>query len=399
MKPTKKLFLAMTIAMVAVAMIDNTRGVFVPSFKRSFSMDDVGIGYILFTSSLSYVTGSFFAGKFIEKFYQKKTMIISAIVEIMGLAMIVFMNDIYSFVLGIIMTNFAIACISMSINTTVPQLNVARRALMMNFVHFLYGVGATITQKMSGILLFNGLDFRDIYFIIMLFYTILLVLSFVSGFANSDIGANVPILNQEKAQKKDGLENKKTVKFNNEEKKLIVMISVALGLYATAELQTGNWFYSYIIENFELNSSAATNYTATFFALFTFGRLVGGLVAEKIGYMKSVILTMCIAAIMYIVGLNIGFAGLAIISASGLFFSIVYPTVLVVLKDIFYDKFVVASGIVIAAASAVNMIANPLLGTTSKYFGVRTAMLFLPISLILSTVIMMYVDRISSNEE
>lgn len=408
MKPSKLIFLAMSVAMIAVAMTDHTKGIFVPSFKESFNIDDVGIGYILFLSSLAYVGGSFISGRFIEKYYQKKTMIIASVMQIIGLLLLVFMSDKISFAIGIILTNFSIASISLSINTTVSLLNIKRRALMMNFVHFLYGIGATLTQKFAGILLFEGFTFRNIYFIVMIFYSFLLFLSYFAGFANSEIKPNIPIISDgikdeftKKELDKDIPEkkaNSKRKRFNAYEIRLLVIISLALGMYAGAELQTGNWLYSYIVTSFKMNSSEATNYTAAFFGLFTFGRLIGGIVAEKIGYLKSIIISMLIGSIFYISGLFIGVNGLVIISISGLFFSIVYPTVMVVIRDVFDNNYVVATGIVIAVASGVNMFFNPLIGAVSKYFGIEIAMFFLPVFLFLSSLLMMYVFKTTNKE-
>ena len=49
------------------AMAENTKGIFIPSFKSDFNIDNTGIGIMLFIGSLAYILFSYIGGMLLRK--------------------------------------------------------------------------------------------------------------------------------------------------------------------------------------------------------------------------------------------------------------------------------------------------------------------------------------------
>ena len=73
------------IMMILVAIFENVRGVFIPIFKKDFSINDTTIGIMLTFSSLGYIVFTYIGGILCEKIGQKKVFSLGFIFLIISL--------------------------------------------------------------------------------------------------------------------------------------------------------------------------------------------------------------------------------------------------------------------------------------------------------------------------
>jgi fucose permease len=147
------------------------------------------------------------------------------------------------------------------------------------------------------------------------------------------------------------------------------LFAVMLGFYVASELGVGNWFVTFSREWYALDRTIGSLYLSIFFATFTFGRLFGGFIVEKIGYKKSLTLFSISASVLIFLGIT--FKKLAIlISLSGFFYSIIFPTVIAVIMKSFKKYTTSIIGVTITIASTINMLANFLIGKLNDLYGV-----------------------------
>ncbi len=355
--------------MILNATAENVRGVFIPLFKNDFSINDTEIGFMLTVSSVGYIVFTYIGGVLCEKFGQKKVFIagfISMVIALLGL----WMSYSYSiFLISMFILNIGLSLISIAINTIIPVLFLSFQAVLMNLTHFCYGLGSTIIQRTSGILLFKGVSWRVIY----LAEAILFLVVFLFFLP-------VKLPNVHKTKNADN-NVKKSELFKN---KLLYFYMFALGFYVFAEMGTGNWFVNFIEKTYSYDKSKSSFYLALFFGIFTFGRLVGGFVAEKFGYIKTVLVSLIIALVLYITGINLGQSGLVIISISGLFFAVTFPTIVVTISKVFKENGAYATGIIVTISSTTNMVLNMVIGFLNDNIGVYKAFYLIPISLVVS---------------
>lgn len=358
------------VTMVLMSMSDNVRGAFIPAFKEDFSANNTQMGVMLSICSLGYILFTYIGGILCERIGQKKVILIGIISSSASLIGLYFTPNYAGLLLGLFILNAGISLIGIGINTLIPILMFSFPAVLMNITHFCYGVGATATQRTAGILLYKGITWRQIYLTIGALFLIALF-----SFLFVKIPRSVKVNSVDKIRNKDIFSNK-----------LVYFYMIALGLYVAAEIGTGNWFVTYLQEVYNYNESLSTFYPALFFGIFTFGRLIGGFVAERFGHLRSVVISLTSAFILYSLGLFMGEKGIIIISISGLFFAITFPTIVLNISMVFKKSSAYITGIIITIASTINMIINFIIGGLNDLIGVYKTFYIIPICLLLSII-------------
>jgi len=358
------------ILMALNAMAENSKGIFIPSFKTDFNIDNTGIGIMLFIGSLAYILFSYIGGMLCEKIGQKKVIILGISFMVFSLALMSLVNGYAYFLFSMFIMNIGLALTSIAINTLVPILLLSYQAILMNIIHFCYGVGGAVGQALGGVLLSRGFTWRNIYFgISILFVMVLIAFTFIK----------VPSTHRY-------CEGDKTNKLEILKNKVIYFYVFALGFYVFAEVATLSWLVNYIKDNYKYNSSKSAFYSVMFLVIFSIGRLLGGFIVEKLGYLKTTMYSLIIAASLFTLGLVIGEKGLIIISISGLFFAITFPTLVLTISKVFKKNTSYITGVIVTLTSSVNMLLNLVIGKLNDKVGTYFAFYMIPISLIISII-------------
>ena len=166
--------------------------------------------------------------------------------------------------------------------------------------------------------------------------------------------------------------------------KLVILYIVSIGFYVFSEVGVANWFSNYLITTYEFNKDKSSYYLAVFFGIFAFGRLMGGFIVERIGHFKALIAFIITALVLFILGLLGGRNFIYLISISGFFFSIVFPTLLLTINEVFQGNASCVLGTIMTFASSINMVLNLLLGISNDYIGPSKSFFIIPVSLFIS---------------
>lgn len=359
--------------MISIALAENFRGIFIPEFKLKFAITDTDIGIIDSMGTLGYLMFTFIGSILCQKLGQKKVFIAGLSVMSISMVMYFLTNTSGMLYVDIFVLNIGLAFTSIAINTVIPVLAIGFQAVLMNATHFCYGLGASSAAYIGGTLLENGYSWNNIYFAVGIFFVILLMIF---------LFVKVPSVSKcETSEKKDIYNSKK----NNI---IMGMIILGLGFYVFAELATGTWFINYLKENLSMTAKASSSYMSLFFIMLTIGRLTGGFIVEKIGYLKSILIYLIIAFLLYLSGVIIGNKAIILVSMSGFFFSIVYPTTLLCIGKIFENNSAGSIGIVVTFSSLVRMMLSATFGKVNDLVGAGVAFYIIPTCLIISFIFM-----------
>ena len=361
------------VIMISIALAENFRGVFIPEFKVQFAISDTDIGIIDSMGTLGYLLFTFIGSILCQRLGQKKVFIAGLSVMIISMLMYFGTNTEGMLYINIFVLNIGLAFTSIAINTVIPVLAVGFQAVLMNATHFCYGLGASSAAYIGGNLLNDGYSWNSIYFAVGIFFVILLMLFLF-----------VKVPNVSKSEK---VENKSLYKSKNNNT-IMGMIILGLGFYVFAEFSTGTWFINYLTENLSMSAKLSSSYMSLFFIMLTIGRLTGGFIVEKIGYLKSIIIYLVIAFLLYSSGVIVGNNAIILVSISGFFFSIVYPTTLLCIGKIFENNSAGAIGIVVTFSSLVRMMLSAIFGKINDLIGTRVAFYIIPTCLIISFIFM-----------
>lgn len=162
-----------------------------------------------------------------------------------------------------------------------------------------------------------------------------------------------------------------------------------------AEQGTGRWLPTYIKSTYNnMTESKIASYISIFFLLLTIGRLIGGFIVEKIGSMKAVKIFSLIGGILFVIGLLVGKNGLYIVSSAGFFFSIMFPTIVVIISNTFKKNTAYITGIIIALGSVVNTVLSLLVGVISDSIGIKYAVFIMPVSILITFVFLVLASKV-----
>lgn len=370
------------IVMALNAMAENTKGIFIPSFKLDFKIDNTGIGVMIFIASLGYVLFSYIGGILCEKIGQKRVIILGLTFMFLSLALLSGAKGYTTFLIYTFIMSMGVALTSIAINTLVPVLFLSYQAIFMNLIHFCYGVGGASGQAIGGILMSKGYTWRNIYLGISILFVILVI-----AFTFIKIPQTHKQSEKSKINVLDILQNR-----------IVYFYVFALGFYIFAEIATASWLVNHIEDTYKYSSGKSAFYSVMFLIVFSIGRLVGGFVVEKLGYLKTTMASLIIAVGLFTLGLTIGQDGLIIISISGFFFAVTFPTVVLTISKVFRQNVAYITGLIVTLTSLVNMLLNLVIGKLNDIIGTYFAFYMIPISLIIS-IVFIYLIYINTIED
>lgn len=367
------------IIMAAIAVVDNTKGIFIPAFKESFNANNTSMGIMLSACSLGYIIFTYIGGILCEKLGQRKVILLGLTI-IVGSTVIIASANIYLMLLvGMFLLNMGIAFGCIAINTLIPALFVAIQAIMMNIAHCSYGFGSTLGQFTIGKILDSGIGWRSVFYGIAVMFVIVVLVFLLVKMPTIENSCN-------EAEEKP---NEKSVF----KEKYVYIYALALGTYIFAEMGMSNWIVNFLMESYNFTSSTGATFLSVFFLLLTIGRLLGGFVAEKFGYLQSVMASMAIAIALLIIALVVGNKALVLICVTGLFFAITYPTVVATISKVFKENTSYITGVILTGASSISMILNLLMGRLNDVIGTTMTFYLIPTSLTVSMIFVVIIYR------
>lgn len=364
------------ITMFVMAISSALRGVLVPTFKEAFNVNNSEVGLMISMTMLFSMIFTYIGSNLCEKYGSKKIIILGVSISAVAFFATSFATTFMMLSIGHFVTGAGSALLIIGLNTTVPYIPVSVKSLLMNMLHFFYGLGVMISQKVSGYLLVNSYTWQFLFRVCSVLFVInIILLLFIA-----DVGEKSSVKVKSNRTKK--------------ETRLIILITLALGFAVSGEIHTGNWFINYMKEIFLYDENKATYFTALFFGMFSASRFLGGFISEKLGYIRTITYSVLFATVTYIIGYVVGEPGLVLISSSGLFIGLLYPTTLVYTSNLFKEKSSSVIGLITTAASFIAFATGIILGYLNDFIGVKASYALMPLFLLISTILYIYIYRL-----
>jgi fucose permease len=225
---------------------------------------------------------------------------------------------------------------------------------MMNLTHFFYGAGSMAGPEYAARMLVGGQSWKHVYavaaLVVIAVFTVLMV-------------ARFPSTEEHRAEQRLSL---RQVASNGK----VWLFVLVIGLLVAVEIGTGNWLVSYLRGTYAMSEEESARWLSLFFVFFTLGRLFGGYIIEKLGYVRCIGIFILLILVLYAGGFALGQPGVILFSITGFFISVMYPTFMAMIMKEFPVATSSVMGFVIAAVAAVNMLMNWVVGQTSDLLGV-----------------------------
>lgn len=366
--------LVIYLLMMLIGMVDNVKGPLITSIKTFYSVDYTMMGLFLSIGSFGFILSTFFGGLLADRVGHKLLLIIGTVLIIFGTFGISTSHSFIVFLIFAFIMNMGMGSLEMGINAVASMAFLVNQAVMMNLLHFFYGAGSIISPNMTVKLLQNGFTWQLVYLLVAGLALVFMIVILM-----------VKIPKKEKY--------KSTVKVNYVrvlKNVRIWLFALMLGFYVSSEIGVGNWAVTFFKTGYKMSNTQSSLYLALFFTTFTFGRLFGGFIVEKLGYIKSLVIFSFTSAILIAAGMmgkNFAF----LISTAGFFYSIIFPTVIATVMKEFNEYASVIIGVITTVSSTINMLASFLIGKLNDAFGVYigfSAILIFMILVALMTIVL-----------
>lgn len=363
------------LVMFLMAASENIKGVILPQVKVSFNINDTEISFILTMCSLAYIVVTLLTSKLTEKIGFKLSQATALFSILLACITIYSGSNYFSFLWGMILLNIGLAINGVVANVVLPFLFISYQAVLMNSMHFMYGMGATLGQRYAGKLLSFGLTFKDVHLYLALIIVLALTLLFFSKFPELKV-------TEIKEKNNESL-------FKN---RIFIYYCLAIGFYVFSEIGLGNWLVLYLKSTLSINESEGVKYISTFFLLLGIGRLIGGFIVEKVGHYKIMTICAIIGSSLVALGLTLKGNNLYLISIAGLFYSIVFPTYMVTISNVFKSRSSYATSIILTFSSLLNMLLNQLIGVAFDNFGYNPVIYLIPASALIAAILFVLIS-------
>lgn len=376
---SKKAYIFFTLfyAYFTLALFECAKGSFIPFFIDEFSINNSSISIILSISQIGSVIGCFLAGNLSQKYGQKFTFIIGTLLCSVIALSSKFLNNIALLSVFYFLFNLGRSFLCISVDSIVPMVSIGYEVLFINLTHFMYGFGSFTGQKIYGNLLYNNVSWKSIYF--ALGFVFLLALALI-------IFIKIP--KSKYADKKIEYDKKEFYK-----NPMLIIFIACFSLSCAGEGMLTTWFINYMSSSYSFTPLEAAKFSSIFFITFSFGRLFGGFILQKIGTMRGLKIFMCMAALMVSIGLILKQNGLFIISLSGFFFSVIYPTLVVVITSTFKECSSLAIGTITTCNSLIYIFITMLVGVLNDSLGSYITFYSTAIFMALALVLLVMIDK------
>jgi fucose permease len=351
---------------------DALKGVFLPVFHSGFGLTEFQQSMIITMSYVGNLVFLFVGGYLADRLPRKKFIAALMVIWLAALGVYVFTESYAAVLVTMFFSLGASTMLSTSVNIITP-LVFASPALFINIFNFCQGLGITLSQNVGGRFT-DSLSSWHVINAVLLCAGVLCMLLLI------------PLKLPDPEPQNSGAAGTYLKVLKNP---ACVFLIFMCGFYCVAEHGLQNWLTSYGSEYLGFTVSKSAFFLSVFFGGLTVGRLIFAPLVQRLGTFRSLLIWTTVATLLYAVGIFMGKSGIALLCISGLGFSIIWPT-MVLLIGKFFEPSVsgVATGFVIGIANIFDIAFNALFGKAISSFGYGLSIKILAVIMILFAAVM-----------
>ncbi len=368
------MYLSFGIVMAGLGANDALRGVFSTIFKDHFELLPMQFSMIIVMSYAGNLIFLWAGTRLADKFDKKKVMIGILLVWMVALLAYVTTDNYYVLLVTMLFTMGASTLMNTLINLFVPMY-FAAPGLIVNTLFFVQGIGTTGSQMILGQVA-TGFSWWQKTNLLLFGLGLIGLILFL--FAEK----KAVVLKSESVKTSNAI-SEKTQKIQMNSPILWLLILV-FGFYFIGEHGVLNWLLLYCQDQFGMEQNQASIYLSMFSGTMMVGRLVMAPLVQKWGPSRSIQIFGGIGTVLYAVGIFCGKPTLMLVGISGLFVSVLYPTLLLFVQQYYPSSIAsTATGTVISIATVFDIAFNLLFGKIIDQIGYHLGFMILPVSMII----------------
>lgn len=349
---------------------DNLKGPTLPAMLAELKINYGMGGNIFFGEYLGFLIATLITGLLADRFGLKLVILLAGICLLVGVGgyssfQLPILLSISLFVIGL-----GLGAFELGPNAVIVSLYHERKGLYLNLMSVLHGLGSMLAPLFAGWLFTLNTSWRTIYRWDIILIAIFILLSIFLRFP--------------KAEEKVELDFRHLPQIAF--KGLLPWFYIVIGLYVAAEIGLASWLVTFLQQMRDAAVTSSTQSLSLFFATLTIGRLIGGFFVHRVGYLRSIFF----ASIGGVICISIGLFGpdqfSFFLPMTGLFFSIIFPTITAAASDLYHENINTILGVLFTFAGIGGLIGPWLVGWGSDLFGLKIGFIIILIFTILLSI-------------
>ncbi len=338
---------------------DNLKGPTLPSMINELNIDYGTSGNIFFGEYLGFTITSLIAGILADRFGLKVILILAGGLLATGVAGYSSFSNTILLTASLFSVGLGLGAIELGANAAIVQIHPQKKGLYLNLMAVLHGLGSLIAPLFAGWLLGLNVSWRTIYRwdipLIALFVLLFLFLQFPKS-----------------EEKNNSIDFRNIPKFAF--KGILPWFYAAIAFYVAAEIGVGSWLVTFLQETRGASVLSSNQSLSLFFTLLMLGRLGGGFIVHRLGYLRSILF----AAIGSLICLSVGtFTNLSVfLPITGFFFSIIFPTFTATVSENLKENTNTILGVLFTFAGIGGLLGPWLIAWASDLLGLQVGFAF-----------------------
>lgn len=364
---------------ISLGLANTIIGPAIPHLINEYGMSFSLVGALFFVQGAFYFTSVLSAGVASDFFGKKPFLLIGASLMATGLIAFISARSEMTLFLSVACIGTGVGALDGGLNGLFIDISGDQKGIGLGLLHMFFGIGA-----LSGPLLFtlastSFLNWR----LAFIFTTCLPILFFLLLFPIRLLKVD----NNEAMQFSDV-----TMLLKN---RIIIQFILLLFVYVGAEQVIAGWLPTYLIETRNVSHAIGSFTLSLFFVGLTVGRLLTGLISEKVGYSRTLVLLSVGSAVFFFLIFTVHTINpiILLFILLGFFLSGIYPTVMAQAGSLFPQYSGTISGVLTAAGGFGGMLLPLSMGVVSDYAGLKVG-LSVPL---IATIIMFFLAILSFN--
>lgn len=345
------------LAFFVFGLTDNLKGPTLPAMMQEMNITYGTGGNIFFGQYLGFLIATLFTGLLADRFGLKSVILLAGVFLLLGVGGYSTFRNTWLLAASIFLLGLGLGALELGSNAVIVSVHHKRKGLFLNLMSVFHGMGSMIAPFAAGWLLVQNISWRSIYR-----WESLFILAFLGYF----VFLQFP---QKEAQPHEALDFKQLSKVAFQPSLIWFYISIAL--YVSAEIGVASWMVTFLQNEHTLSVKASTTALTIFFGALMLGRFIGGFIVHRIGYLRSILFASVASVLCIAIGLfgptNLSF----FLPLTGLFFSIIFPTITAAVSDTHTENANSILGMLFACAGLGGLVGPWIIGWASDAFGLQ----------------------------
>lgn len=337
---------------------DNLKGATLPAMLADLNFNYGVGGNIFFGEYLGFLIATLLTGFLADKFGLKVVIILAGVCLALGVSGYSSFSAAFALSASLFTIGLGLGALELGPNAIIVNLHHQRKGLYLNLMAVLHGLGSMLAPLFAGWMLGMSISWRVIYRWDLLLIAVFILYFIVLRFPRSD------------PQEKNQLDFREIpqVAFKGQ----LPWFHAAIALYVAAEIGMASWLVTFLQQVRHFSVADSSQALALFFGMLMLGRFLGGFVVHRIGYLRSILFAALGAVICIFVGL-FGPPSLSLaLPLTGLFFSIIFPTITAAVSDSHPENINTILGVLFTFAGIGALLGPWLVAQSSDLLGLAT---------------------------